>query len=152
MKQSSGSDMKFDRFPPKSDGHNEDSLKTSHGVLERIVCEGPHPPSDSVVRLGRNPNTLRDFIGPLHWVSVAIDGIVRLSLIVDRSLNKYPGRDERVVRVDRRCSLMAYTRTWLLWEVHVYFMLFFFFLFPSFRFPNDKKKKKKYYRGMEALS
>ena len=41
--------------------------------------------SVSVVRLSRNSNTIRGFIGLLHWVPVATDQIVWLSLMVHRS-------------------------------------------------------------------
>ena len=44
------------------------------------------PPSDSVIWSGRNSHTRRTFIGLLHWVPVATDQIVCLSLKVDQGL------------------------------------------------------------------
>ena len=56
-------------------------LKSQRHLCDRhttLSFSGPDPPSDSVVRPGWNSYTIRDFIGPLHRVSVASDRIVQL--------------------------------------------------------------------------
>ena len=60
-------------------------VSLSRAYLEdyQYCHQAPDPLSDSVVRLGRNSCTIHHFIAPLHWVSVAIERILQLSLIRD---------------------------------------------------------------------
>ena len=55
---------------------------TSHTTVLLALGEDPDPLSVLVVRLSRNSYTTRSFIGLLHWVTVATDRIVGLSLMV----------------------------------------------------------------------
>ena len=58
-------------------------LSQRHLAVVHVVCKRRAPLPDSVVRQDGN---IRDFIGPLHWVAVATDRIVRLGLTADRGL------------------------------------------------------------------
>ena len=48
---------------------------------------GHEPLSDLVVRLGGKSYMMLDFTGPLQWLPLGTDRIIRLSQVVDRGIN-----------------------------------------------------------------
>ena len=51
---------------------------------DSLLVKKPDPLSDSVIRLGMNSYTIRDFICPLHWVAMATDRMTGLSPTMDQ--------------------------------------------------------------------
>ena len=66
----------------------EQTASLPYSQMVRNSLKAPDPLGDPIVWLGRNVYTLQNFNGPLHWVPVATDWIMGLSLIADQGLKR----------------------------------------------------------------